>query len=63
MFSSNGRRRSKSLIQQTGASTLKLAMPKTVLFAIPTAGHEPGDPVHDSDKDRVWLEWFDKYLK
>jgi len=36
----------------------------TVKFiAIPTAGHEPGDPVHDSDKDRVWLEWFDKYLK
>ncbi len=36
----------------------------TVKFiAIPTACHEPGDPVHDSDKDRVWLEWFDKYLK
>jgi dipeptidyl aminopeptidase/acylaminoacyl peptidase len=36
----------------------------TVKFiAIPTAGHEPGDPVHDSDKDRVWLEWFDKYLR
>jgi dipeptidyl aminopeptidase/acylaminoacyl peptidase len=36
----------------------------TVKFiAIPTAGHEPADPVHDSDKDRVWLEWFDKYLK
>jgi dipeptidyl aminopeptidase/acylaminoacyl peptidase len=31
----------------------------TVKFiAIPTAGHEPGDPVHDSDKDRVWLEWI-----
>jgi hypothetical protein len=27
-------------------------------IAIPTA-----DPVHDSDKDRVWLEWFDKHLK
>jgi dipeptidyl aminopeptidase/acylaminoacyl peptidase len=30
-------------------------------IAIPTAGHEPGDPVHDFGKDRVWLEWFDKY--
>jgi dipeptidyl aminopeptidase/acylaminoacyl peptidase len=36
----------------------------TVKFiAIPTAGHEPADPVHDLDKDRVWIEWFDKYLK
>jgi dipeptidyl aminopeptidase/acylaminoacyl peptidase len=36
----------------------------TVKFiAIPTAGHEPGDPVHDSDKDRVWIEWLDQYLK
>ncbi len=36
----------------------------TVKFiAFPIPGHEPGDPVHDSDKDRVWLEWFDKYLK
>jgi dipeptidyl aminopeptidase/acylaminoacyl peptidase len=36
----------------------------TVKFiAIPTAGHEPSDPVHVSDLDRVWLEWLDKYLK
>ena len=36
----------------------------TVKFiAIPTAGHEPGDPVHDSEKNRVWLEWLDQYLK
>ncbi len=36
----------------------------TVKFiAIPTAGHEPSDPVHDSDVDRVWLEWLDQYLK
>ena len=36
----------------------------TVKFiAIPTAGHEPSDPVHDSDKDRVWIEWLDQYLK
>jgi len=36
----------------------------TVKFiAIPTAGHYPGDPVHDSDTQRVWVEWFDKYLK
>jgi dipeptidyl aminopeptidase/acylaminoacyl peptidase len=36
----------------------------TVKFiAIPTAGHEPSDPVRNSDVDRVWLEWLDKYLK
>jgi len=36
----------------------------TVKFiAIPTAGHDPSDPVHESDRERVWLEWFDKYLK
>jgi dipeptidyl aminopeptidase/acylaminoacyl peptidase len=36
----------------------------TVKFiAIPTAGHEPSDPVRNSDLDRVWLEWLDKYLK
>jgi dipeptidyl aminopeptidase/acylaminoacyl peptidase len=36
----------------------------TVKFiAIPTSGHEPSDPVHDSDLERVWLEWLDKYLK
>jgi len=32
-------------------------------IAIPTAGHEPSDPVHESDLERVWLEWLDKYLK
>jgi dipeptidyl aminopeptidase/acylaminoacyl peptidase len=36
----------------------------TVKFiAIPTSGHEASDPVHQSDIDRVWLEWFDQYLK
>jgi len=36
----------------------------TVKFiAIPTTGHEPTDPVHNSDIDRVWIEWFDQYLK
>ena len=36
----------------------------TVKFiAIPTAGHEPGDPVHQSDTYLVWLEWLDQYLK
>jgi len=36
----------------------------TVKFiAIPTAGHDPSDPVHESDLERVWLEWFDQYLK
>jgi dipeptidyl aminopeptidase/acylaminoacyl peptidase len=36
----------------------------TVKFiAIPTAGHEPSDPVHDSDLECVWLEWLDQYLK
>src|SRR5271170_4881587 len=36
----------------------------TVRFiAIPTAGHEPSDPVRNSDLDRVWLEWLDQYLK
>jgi dipeptidyl aminopeptidase/acylaminoacyl peptidase len=36
----------------------------TVKFiAFPIPGHDAGDPVHDSDTDRVWLEWFDKYLK
>jgi dipeptidyl aminopeptidase/acylaminoacyl peptidase len=37
----------------------------TVKFiAIPVAGHFPdGAPVRESDIDRVWLEWFDRYLK
>ena len=36
----------------------------TVKFiAIPTAGHDPSDPVHESDRERVWLEWLDEYLK
>jgi dipeptidyl aminopeptidase/acylaminoacyl peptidase len=36
----------------------------TVKFiAIPTAGHDPSDPVHQSDTLRVWLAWLDKYLK
>ena len=32
-------------------------------IAIPTAGHEASDPVHQSDTYRVWLEWLDQYLK
>ncbi|MGA8439837.1 MAG: prolyl oligopeptidase family serine peptidase [Candidatus Sulfotelmatobacter sp.] len=37
----------------------------TVKFiAFPVAGHYPeGAPVHLSDIDRVWLDWFDQYLK
>jgi dipeptidyl aminopeptidase/acylaminoacyl peptidase len=37
----------------------------TVKFiALPIHGHWPDDyPVHESDILRVWLEWFDKYLK
>ena len=36
----------------------------TVKFiAIPTAGHDPSDPVHQSDIIRVSLDWFDQYLK
>ncbi len=36
----------------------------TVKFiAIPVAGHEPSDPVRNSDLDRVWLDWLDQYLK
>jgi dipeptidyl aminopeptidase/acylaminoacyl peptidase len=37
----------------------------TVKFiAFPVAGHYPeGAPVHLSDIDRVWLDWFDRYLK
>ena len=36
----------------------------TVKFiAFPAAGHDPSDPVHESDRERVWLEWLDKYLK
>jgi dipeptidyl aminopeptidase/acylaminoacyl peptidase len=36
----------------------------TVKFiAIPTTGHDPGDPVHQSDIIRVSLDWFDQYLK
>jgi dipeptidyl aminopeptidase/acylaminoacyl peptidase len=45
----------------------------TVKFiAFPVAGHFPvhvdalnpyGSPVHLSDIDRVWLDWFDQYLK
>jgi len=36
----------------------------TVKFiALPIAGHEPADPVHQSDWYRLWVEWFDQYLK
>jgi len=37
----------------------------TVKFiAVPVAAHFPyGAPVHESDIYRVWLEWFDQYLK
>jgi dipeptidyl aminopeptidase/acylaminoacyl peptidase len=36
----------------------------TVKFiAFPIPGHEAGDPVHESDTDRLWLDWLDKYLK
>jgi dipeptidyl aminopeptidase/acylaminoacyl peptidase len=37
----------------------------TVKFiAFPVAGHWPVDhPVHFSDIHRVWLDWFDQYLK
>jgi len=37
----------------------------TVKFiAVPVAAHFPhGAPVHASDIYRVWLEWFDQYLK
>jgi dipeptidyl aminopeptidase/acylaminoacyl peptidase len=36
----------------------------TVKFiAIPTAGHDPNDPVRQSDIFRVSLDWFDQYLK
>jgi dipeptidyl aminopeptidase/acylaminoacyl peptidase len=36
----------------------------TVKFiAFPTAGHDPSDPVHESDRERVWLDWLDQYLK
>ena len=32
-------------------------------IAIPVSGHEPSDPVRESDLFRVWLDWFDQYLK
>ncbi len=36
----------------------------TVKFiAVPVAAHFPDDPVRESDIYRVWLEWFDQYLK
>ena len=37
----------------------------TVKFiAFPIHGHWPDDyPVHESDLYRIWLEWFDQYLK
>ncbi len=36
----------------------------TVKFiAFPIPGHDADDPVHDSDTDRVWLDWLDQYLK
>jgi pimeloyl-ACP methyl ester carboxylesterase len=37
----------------------------TVKFiAFPVDGHWPADhPVHYSDIHRVWLDWFDQYLK
>jgi dipeptidyl aminopeptidase/acylaminoacyl peptidase len=32
-------------------------------IAVPVAEHVPSDPVHGSDIHRVWIEWFDQYLK
>ncbi|MCU1230899.1 MAG: hypothetical protein JWO97_3783, partial [Acidobacteria bacterium] len=37
---------------------------KTVKFiAYPVGGHSPEDPVHQSDIDRRYVEWFTQYLK
>ncbi|MEO8033208.1 MAG: S9 family peptidase [Acidobacteriota bacterium] len=32
-------------------------------FAYPVGGHSPEDPVHQSDIDRRYVEWFSQYLK
>jgi dipeptidyl aminopeptidase/acylaminoacyl peptidase len=32
-------------------------------FAYPVGGHSPEDPVHQSDIDRRYMEWFAQYLK
>ncbi|MCU1348300.1 MAG: hypothetical protein JWO56_1330 [Acidobacteria bacterium] len=32
-------------------------------FAYPVGGHSPDDPIHASDVDRRYVEWFEQYLK
>jgi dipeptidyl aminopeptidase/acylaminoacyl peptidase len=32
-------------------------------FAYPVGGHSPDDPIHASDIDRRYVEWFEQYLK
>ena len=32
-------------------------------FAYPVSGHSPEDPVHQSDIDHRYVEWFSQYLK
>lgn len=35
----------------------------TKFIAYPLGGHSPGDPAHQSDVDRRYVEWFTTYLK
>jgi dipeptidyl aminopeptidase/acylaminoacyl peptidase len=35
----------------------------TRFFAYPVGGHSPDDPIHLSDIDRRYIEWFKQYLK
>jgi dipeptidyl aminopeptidase/acylaminoacyl peptidase len=36
---------------------------KTELYAIPTGGHFPGDPVRQMDVYQHWIDWLAPYLK
>ena len=36
---------------------------KTKFIAYPLSGHSPEDPVHQSDVDRRYVEWFREYLR
>jgi dipeptidyl aminopeptidase/acylaminoacyl peptidase len=36
---------------------------KTELYAIPTEGHFPGDPVRQMDVYQHWIDWLAPYLK
>jgi len=51
-------------LKDNGVTVKFIAFPVAGHYPFPVDAHIPyGSPVHLSDIDRVWLDWFDQYLK